>query len=249
MWIKERWESRWRFMILNLIGWALAALFPWLFHLMPKSAPPQLPHALAPLLQYPHFAYGWFGEDLPELLLVYVVVLAIASIAREWQTGTIEFLAQMPLQRSRIALEKGLWGSFEIAFVAVVSSAIMWGLSILTGHHLPLAPYSLSVFVITVGFIAILWLVSACAWALHSTYSVIVVGVLIFAEGLVTGTVPTLKRFSLLTYVTNTAPYPPLAVLWEHAGIVVAAALGLMWLTLRVADRQEWIPHYGRDQM
>ncbi|PSR26215.1 MAG: hypothetical protein C7B46_20150 [Sulfobacillus benefaciens] len=249
MWDKERWESRWRIGIMNLIGWSLAALFPMLFPLIRKSPVPQASHTLALLWHYPNFAYAWFGEDLPELLLLYVVMLAVAMITREWQSGTIEFLAQMPMQPAQIALQKGLWGSVEITIAAVSSSAVLWIASTVAGHHLAWEPYVLSMLLITVGFIGIWWLVSALAWALHSTLAVIIIGVVIFAESLVTASIPVLAPYAILTYISNTSPHPSMARLWDHVGMVAGIAMILGWVAIQVAQRQDWIPNHGRDQM
>ena len=77
-------------------------------------------------LHYPTMDFGWFGEDLPELLLVYVIIWAVAQIAREWHTGSIELLGQIPLTRCQIVRRKGLCGSAEIALVSLVPSTILW---------------------------------------------------------------------------------------------------------------------------
>ncbi len=249
MWDKERWESRWRVGIMNLIGWSLAALFPILFPLIKRIPASQVSHTLALLRHYPNFAYAWFGEDLPELLLLYVVILAVATITREWQSGTIEFLAQMPMKPAQIVLQKGLWGSIEVIIAAVSSSAVLWMASTVSGHHLPWQPYVLSILLMTSGFIGIWWLVSALAWALHSTMAVIIVGVVIFAESLVTASIPVLAPYSVLIYISNTSPRPSMARLWAHVGILAGIAVILGWTALQVAKRQEWIPNHGRDQM
>lgn len=246
---KEVWESRWRVPIFNGIAWAMAILYPFLFRLLIQVPAKGVPASVALLQHYVPFAYTWFGEDLPELLLVYVIIWCIASIAREWQSGTVEFLAQLPLRPSQIALIKGLWGTSEIASVAVISSAVLWVASRLSGHTLPLAPYALTVLLMAVGFIGMLWLVSALAWALHSILSVVLVGVAIFAISLITGSVPPLKPCSPLTYISNTAPHPHMALLGEHLALVAVVTVALAGLTLWVAGRQEFVPQHGRDQI
>lgn len=249
MWSKERWESRWRVPILDGTGWALAALYPLVFRLIGRAPAAGMPVSVLPLLRYPHFAYTWFGEDLPELLLVYVVIWAVASIAREWQSGTVEFLAQLPLKPSQIAWQKGLWGTGEIICASVGSSAVLWVSSLIAGHRMALGPYVLSVLLMTMGFVGILWLVSALAWALHGVYAVILVGLAIFAVSVTTKSIPPLKRFSPLTYISNTSPHPLTTRTWEHLAIISAVTVGLVLLSLWVAGRQEFVPHHGRDQI
>lgn len=249
MWSKELWESRWRLPILNGIGWAIAAIYPLVFRLVSHAPAQGMPAAVVPLLHYPHFAYTWFGEDLPELLLLYVIIWAISSIAREWQAGTIEFLAQLPFTPRQIAWRKGLWGTAEIAVASIVSSTVLWIASLIAGHSVALGAYCLSVLLMTVGFIGILWLVSAFAWALHSVYAVILVGVGIFAVTVVMNSVPQLKKFSLLTYISNTSPHPHTTQIWEHLGIVAVVTVGVALGALWVARRQEFVPHHGRDQL
>ncbi len=248
MWAKELWDARWRAPILNPIGWILAVSFPFLFSII-KFHGPNLPAAAARLLHYPNMAYGWFGEDLPELLLLYVIIWAIAQIAREWQTGTIEFLGQLPLTSGQIAWRKGIAGMAEVAVLSLTSSAVLWIASLVGGHTLPLGPFLLSTVLITVGFIAVLWFASLCAWLLHSTYAVILVVLALYIGSIIVRGFHSIDRFSPLTYLTNTNPAVPIAVLWEHLAGVAAAAALLAFLAVRAAARQEFISNHGRDQV
>ncbi len=250
MWAKERWESRWRVPIMNAIGCALAISFPFIFQLI-QNVPPhaKVDPILAMLQHYPNLAFGWFGEDLPELLLVYVVILAIAMITREWQSGTIEFVAQLPSTPSRIAWLKGLWGSLELAVVAIVSSAVLYAVSLIAGHTLPVMPWILSVLLMTVGFIGMWWLLSAFAWAIHSTYAVILIGLGIYVIGMVSRSVRAWRTWSPFTYMINVSPHPKESVLWEHLLIVIGATAVMAGLALWVAGRQEFIPNHRRDQI
>ena len=249
MWAKERWDARWRVAILNPIGWILALSFPFLFSVIKLQPAPDMPKAVIPLLQYPNMAFGWFGEDLPELLLLYVIIWAIAQIAREWQTGTIEFLGQLPLTAAQIAWRKGLWGTAEISGLSIISSAVLWFGSLAAGHTLPAATFWLSTMLITTGFIAMLWFASLCAWVLHSTYAVILAVLAIYVGSLITRTSRSLHRFSPLTYITNSNPSMHTAVLWVHLAGVIAAAVLLAYLAVRAAAQQELISNHGRDQL
>ncbi len=249
MWSKEVWESRWRVPILNGIGWTIAGFYPLLFRVIARAPVRGMPASVTPLLHYPHFAYTWFGQDLPELLLVYAVIWCIGSIAREWQTGTVEFLAQLPLKPRQIAWNKGLCGMAELGSASIASSAVLWVASLAAGHPLAWGPYALSVLLMTVGFIGILWLLSWVAWALHSIYAVIIGGVGLFAISAIAESVPQLKRFSLLTYVSNTTPHPQVVHVWEHLGIVAVVSGGLAIFALWAASRQEFVPQHGRDQI
>ncbi|NMP21691.1 hypothetical protein [Sulfobacillus harzensis] len=102
--------------------------------------------------------------------------------------------------------------------------------------------YALSVLLMTVGFIGTLWLVSAVAWALHSIYAVVLVGVGIFAISVITSSVPQLKKFSPLTYISDTSPHPHTAQVWEHLAIMAVVTGGLAILALWVASRHECVP-------
>lgn len=249
MWNKELWEGRWRVPILTGSGWLIAVIFPLLFGLIHPSSSQRLPHSMLLLLQYPHFAYGWFGEDLPEILLVAVVAWAYGSIAREWQSGTVEFLAQLPLTRWQVAWRKAVIGTGEVAFIACSSSAVLWLMSLFTGHYLPIIPYVLSVVLITVGFIGVLWLMSAVVWLLHSGYSVMGVGLGIFVWSVITASVPAMGVFSPLKYIANTSPYAHLSLLWEHLALAVVMTIGVGLISLWVAGNQEFVPYHGRDQL
>lgn len=244
---KEVWEARWRVLILNPIGWLLAASFPFLFQLIRHGHKP-IPSAVAPFLHYPNMAFGWFGEDLPELLLVYVIVWAVAQITREWQTGSIEFLGQLPLTRSQVAWAKGIWGSAEIAVAAVLSTAALWIASMLGGHPVSFAALMLSGLVMAMGFIAILWMVSAFAWAIHSTYAIILIALGLYVASVAVRAVAAWRRFSPLTYIGNTNPQANFVALWERLGILAVAAAILAWVALGVAARQEFVSNHGRDQ-
>lgn len=248
MWAKELWEARWRLSILLLVGGGLAAIFPLLFGLLSHTAGHPLPPSFAFLRQYPGFAFGWFGEDLPELLLVSALLSVVGTVSREWQTGTIEFLAQMPMTTGRIAWEKGLWASLELSVVSLGSSGVLAAATGLSGHALPWGSFALSTLVITVGFTAILWLLLTCAWIFHSTYAVILIGIGIFLVSVMTESIPVLKSFSVLTYVSNTVPDPSYLHLWEHLGILAISAAVLARVAVSVAARQEWIANHGRDQ-
>ncbi len=248
MWAKELWDARWRAPILNPIGWLLALSFPFLFSIVKLHAA-HVPAAAAPLLHYPNMAFGWFGEDLPELLLLYVIIWSIAQITREWQTGTIEFLGQLPLTSGQIAWRKGTWGTAEIAALSLTSSAVLWIASQAGGHALPLATFVLSVALITMGFIAVLWLASLCAWALHSTYAVILLVLAFYIGSVITRSYHSLHRFSPLTYITNTNPAVHTTVLLAHLAEVTVAACLLALLAVRAAAKQEFISNHGRDQL
>ena len=249
MWSKERWESRWRIGVLNPIGWLLAVSFPLIYHFLTRVPVGAAPSPVIPLLHYPHLAFGWFGEDLPELLLVYSLFVAVGSVTREWQSGSIEFLAQLPSTPGRIAWHKGIWGSFEISLVASLSTLVLWAASGIYGHSLPLQTLILSTLVIIMGFDALMWLLSACAWAFHSTYVIILIGLGFYLASAVIRGVPRLRVFSPLTYICNSSPHTPDAILWAHLIIVSAVAAGLALLTVWVAGRQEFIVNHGRDQM
>lgn len=248
MWAKELWDARWRAPILNPIGWILAISFPFLFSIIQIHGP-NLPVAAARLLHYPNMAYGWFGEDLPELLLLYVVIWAIAQITREWQAGTIEFLGQLPLTPGQIAWRKGMWGMAEVAVLSLTSSAVLWIASLVDGHALPLGPFLLSTVLITVGFIAILWFASLCAWLLHSTYALILAVLALYIGSVIVRGFHSIHRFSPLTYITNTNPAVHTAVLWEHLAGVAAVAALLAFLAVRAAAQQELISNHRGDQL
>ncbi len=249
MWSKERWESRWRIGILNPIGWILAGSFPFLYHFLAKAPAKTIPAPFTALLHYPYFAFGWFGEDLPELLFVYALTVAVGTITREWQSGSIEFLAQLPLTPRQIALRKGVWGSLEIGFVSVISTAVLWLVSALDGHSLPRMPLILSTLLIACGFIGVMWLLSACAWAIHSTYAIILIGIGFYIASVVVRGISGLRAFSPLAYICDTSPDAHQIVLWEHLAIVLAVVAGLIFLTAWIAGRQELIANHGRDQM
>lgn len=248
MWYKEWYEGRWRIGIMNLIAYVFAVSFPFLFRLVQHS-PQKLPSRVSLILhQYPAFAYSWFTETLPELLLVYVLILVVGAITREWQSGTIEFLGQIPQTPGCIAGQKGLWGMMELSFLAFSSSAILWLVSRWTGHALRVDAFILAVLLTTIGIVAFFWLMSWLAWLLHSTYTIIVIGIGLFIISLLMESVPLLHAFSLFTYITNQSAYQQGTVPWEHLGLCVAAAVGFGLITIRVANRQEFIPTHGRDQ-
>ena len=245
---KELWEARWRVVILNPIGWLLALTMPFLFGLLQKGGK-NVPGPALALLHYPTMAFGWFREDLPELLLLYVIIWSVAQITREWQTGSIEFLGQLPLTAGQVALLKGLWGSAEISLVSLLSSAVLWIVSIASGHHLPAAVFIVSSLLITVGFIAMVWLISLLAWALHSTYGVIILALAVYIVSVIAHSVRVLRPYSPITYMTNANPAAHLGTLWVHLGVDAAAALVLAWAAVAVAGRQEFGPNHGRDQV
>lgn len=214
---------------------------------MIEHPPKPVPASVVALLHYPTLAFGWFGEDLPELLLVYIIAWCLGQVTREWQAGSVEFLGQLPLTPGQVALRKGLFGTVELTVLSGLSTLVLWVASTRSGHALPGAVFLATWVLITVGFVGILWFISLWAWLLHSTYGVILISVAFYVLCLVARGSAALHRFSPLTYIENVSPTPTWGVLWAHMGIVLAGSLVSAYVAVRVAARQEFIANRGRD--
>lgn len=247
MWVKELWDSRWRAVIMNPIAWLIAVSFPLLFRVI-EHPPKPVPPTVAALLHYPTMAFGWFGEDLPELLLVYIIIWCLAQITREWQTGSVEFLGQLPLTPGQVALRKGLFGTLELFVLSTLSTLVLWIASTLFGHALPVGAFLASWLLVTLAFVGVLWFISLWAWFLHSTYSVLIISLAFYVLCVVTRASTALHRFSPLTYMENLSPAPAWGVLWAHMAFVLAGSLLFAYAAVRVAARQEFVANRGRDQ-
>jgi ABC-2 type transport system permease protein len=148
---KDLQENRWKFTIFLLILMVTEIVVIYFYPAFKEMQPDLnskmigMPKFLKELAQkqliiitgYPaYLGSQWFEKNLKQFSVIFALLFAMSCIAKETENKTLGLLLSKPISRTRIILEKFITISGGIFFITLLSSLIIYPLSLLWGRDL-----------------------------------------------------------------------------------------------------------------
>lgn len=247
--VKELREGRPIFIGAVVVTSAIALVLPMLYDTMvrqlagigsPDTWPPFLAEALELLRDFPTFLWSqWYAKTGLQVGSLAAIILGAGSLAREFETGTAQFLLSRPVTRAEVVAAKALAAGAHLAGMVVLSTAAALAGAALAGKSFPLT-WALAFSVANLaGFWVVLGLATLASGitreVLKAAGLATAVAMLLSVPGLFRAT----RELSVFFWMRGGGfvagtPFPWLAVV-----IMLGAATGLFFLVHRLVARTD----------